>query len=77
MEKTPTLTPLEALTRLRANNHQDFQHEGFTYVSDGPMGSPEETWAATAIDDEDDDNMFFTSGEAGDEVTEASTWIQI
>lgn len=75
--KSPTITPLEALNRHKVNENKDFEHEGFRFYLDGPMMCPVEEMASVAEDLEDESNMWFTTGEPGDVVTEANTWIQV
>lgn len=73
---TPTLTPAEAIARHRAVGNQDFNHEGFTYVLDGPQGCPVSEMASFATDDQSE-VMWFTSGEPGDAVTADNEWVLV
>jgi hypothetical protein len=56
--REPTLSPAEALQRLVDNNHQDFEHDGFKYISDGPMMSPPSEWTPFASEDEDKGSWY-------------------
>jgi len=75
MTKRPTLTPLEALRRCREKD--DFVHEGFHYVLDGPMMCPAEMMAPVATPVDDEENPWYVNGELGDTVTEDSYWLVV
>lgn len=67
----PTLSPAEALKRLRAAGGADISHEGFTYSLDDCTEAlwP---WATDA-----DGNQWFPTGEPGDPITEVDTWVEV
>ena len=73
MTKTPTLSPLEAQRRCREKD--DFVHEGFRYVLDGPMGCPTEVMAPTASPVDNEEMCWYVNGEPGDDLTEDSYWL--
>ena len=74
-KRTPTLSPAQAIARHASIGGADFTNEGFTYVLDGPRGCPVSEMASFATD-QNDETQWFISGEFGDAVTDASTWVQ-
>jgi hypothetical protein len=70
--KKPDFTPLEALRLAQAND--GCIHHGFKLVLDGPTMTPVSEMAPMAIDVDDPDNVWFISGEPGDEITDKDYW---
>lgn len=73
----PKLKPIEVLKRLENDKGVSFIENGFIFSLDGPAMSPSDMWAPTAIlEDDEDGDAWFTSGEPGDIVDENSDWVQ-
>ena len=74
-KRQPTLSPLEALQRLRAAGGADIDHEGFTYVLDGCMGTPSEAlWPCVS---DADDHQWSPTGEPDQPITADDTWVEV
>lgn len=67
----PTITPIQALTRLRSEG--DFELEGWTFTLDGPPFCPPEMMYPRA---DQGDATACPTGEPWDPITEADTWVE-
>ena len=65
------ITPHEAMQRLKLQD--PITIEGVTYELDGPMMSPPEYWSPFAYKG---DEMYYTPGEPGDEITPETEWVK-
>lgn len=73
--QAPTLTPAQALARIRAAGNKDVTHEGFTYVLDGCMGTPlDAMWPCATGPGE---AQWTPTGEPDQPITDADTWVEV
>lgn len=73
----PKLTPIEVMKRLENDKGGSFIEDGFKFLLDGPQMSPPEFWSPIAIlEDDEDGEAWFTSGESGDIVDQNSEWVK-
>lgn len=75
----PTVTPLEALTRLNGDPAASFTQDGFTFSLDGPGPCCSDVSLMAPLAQREGDeyaDLWFTEGDFGDPITASTGWVE-